>query len=42
MQMTLSLLRTPWKNVSVEGGYGEEGAESECREDQDHDWWYRP
>ena len=23
------------------GGYGEEGAESGCREDQDHDLWYR-
>ena len=40
MQITLSLLPTPWKNV--EGGYGEEWAESEPGEDQDHDRWYRP
>ena len=43
--MTLSSLQTPWKNASeaadLEGGYGEGGAESEPREDQDHDLWYR-
>ena len=36
----LALLLTPWMNKSVEGGNGEEGAESERGED--HDRWYRP
>ena len=44
--MTWSSLQTPSKNVLegcyMEGGYGEEGAESECRECQDHDLCYRP
>ena len=47
MPMTLSLLQTPWKNVCIdcwnmEGGYGEEGAESERGENQNHDLWVRP
>ena len=29
------------KAADLEGGYGEEGAESEHKEDQDHDLWYR-
>ena len=29
------------KAADLEGGYREEGALSECREDQDHDLWYR-
>ena len=29
------------KAAELEGGHGEEGAESESREDQNHDLWYR-
>ena len=29
------------KAADLKGGYEDEGAESECREDQDHDLWYR-
>ena len=42
MQMTLSSLQNPWKKAAdLEGEYGEEGSESERREDQDHNLWYR-
>ena len=29
------------QKAALEGGYGEKGAESEYREDQDHDLWYK-
>ena len=47
MPMTLSLLQTPWKNVSIdccdmEGGYGEKGAESEFPTRSHTNWAVQP